>query len=263
MNIYEQQLEKNSANFVALSPVSFVERSAEVFGDLPAVVHGQRRYTWAQIRERSARLAASLRAAGVGRGSTVSVMLPNTPEMVEAHYAVPALNAVLNTLNTRLDAPLLAWQMNHCEAAVLITDREFAPVMAEALRLLKSNHGRELLVIDVADSEYIGAGERVGAHALHRCARALRQRHHLHDLRQHRGRAHMLRLHDQCAAGVERGADQLVAHALGHGQRLAGEHGLVERAAALDHHAVDRHLFAGPHAQLVANVHVGQRNVLF
>jgi fatty-acyl-CoA synthase len=164
MNIYDQHLDKNAANFVALSPVSFVERSAEVFGDLPAVVHGQRRYSWAQTRERSARLAAALRAAGVGRGSTVSVMLPNTPEMVEAHYAVPALNAVLNTLNTRLDAPLLAWQMNHCEAMVLITDREFAPVMAEALRLLKATHGRELLVIDVADSEYTGAGERVGSH---------------------------------------------------------------------------------------------------
>jgi fatty-acyl-CoA synthase len=91
-------------------------------------------------------------------------MLPNTPEMVEAHYAVPALNAVLNTLNTRLDAPLLAWQMNHCEASVLITDREFAPVMQEALRRLKDDHGRQLIVIDVADSEYTGAGERVGAH---------------------------------------------------------------------------------------------------
>ena len=87
-------------------------------------------------------------------------MLPNTPEMVEAHYAVPALNAVLNTLNTRLDAPLLAWQMNHCEAAVLITDREFAPAMAEALRLLQAEHGREPVVIDVCDSEYAGAGER-------------------------------------------------------------------------------------------------------
>lgn len=82
-------------------------------------------YTWAQVRDRSARLAAALRALGVGRGGTVSVMLPNR-EMVEAHYAVPALNAVLNTLNTRLDAPLLAWQMHHCEASVLITDREFA-----------------------------------------------------------------------------------------------------------------------------------------
>ena len=164
MSIYDQHLDKNGANFVALSPVSFVERSAEIFGDLPAVVHGRRRYTWVQTRERSARLAAALRAAGIGRGSTVSVMLPNTPEMVEAHYAVPALNAVLNTLNTRLDAPLLAWQMNHCEAQVLITDREFAPLMAEALRLLKLTHGRELLVVDVADSEYSGPGDRVGSH---------------------------------------------------------------------------------------------------
>jgi len=164
MTIYDQHLDKNPANFAALSPVSFVERSAEVFGDLPAVVHGQRRYTWAQTRERSARLAAALRALGVGRGSTVSAMLPNTPEMVEAHYAVPALNAVLNTLNTRLDAPLLAWQMNHCEAQVLITDREFAPVIAQALRILKDEHGCEPVVIDVCDTEYAGPGERLGAH---------------------------------------------------------------------------------------------------
>ena len=162
--IYEQDLDKTAANFVALSPVSFVERSAEVFGDLPAVVHGARRYSWAQTRERSARLAAALRALGVGRGSTVSVMLPNTPEMVEAHYAVPALNAVLNTLNTRLDAPLLAWQMHHCEASVLITDREFAPAMADAVRRLREQHGVAITVIDVCDSEYTGAGDRIGEH---------------------------------------------------------------------------------------------------
>ena len=161
-SIFDTDLGKNAANFVALSPVSFVERTAEVFGDLPAVVHGGRRYTWQQTRDRAARLAAALAALGVQRGSTVSVMLPNTPEMVEAHYAVPALNAVLNTLNTRLDAPLLAWQLKHCEVAVLITDREFAPVMAEALRLLKTEHGREPVVIDVCDSEYLGAGERLG-----------------------------------------------------------------------------------------------------
>jgi fatty-acyl-CoA synthase len=162
-SLFDLHLEKNAANFVALSPVSFVERSAEVFGDLPAVIHGARRYTWAQTRERSARLAAALRAHGVARGSTVSVMLPNTPEMVEAHYAVPALNAVLNTLNTRLDASLLAWQMHHCEATVLITDSEFSTLMQEALRILKTEHGREPLVIDVCDSEYTGAGERVGS----------------------------------------------------------------------------------------------------
>ena len=164
MSIFDQHLDKNTANHVALSPVSFVERSAEVFADLAAVVHGSRRYSWAQTRERSARLAAALRGFGVARGSTVSVMLPNTPEMVEAHYAVPALSAVLNTLNTRLDAPLLAWQMNHCEAQVLITDREFAPVMAQAVQLLRSEHGRSIVVIDVCDSEYTGAGERLGAH---------------------------------------------------------------------------------------------------
>ncbi len=162
--IFDQHLEKNAANFVALSPVSFVERSAEVFADLPAVIHGARRYTWTQVRERSARLAAALRAAGVQRGSTVSVMLANTPEMVEAHYAVPALNAVLNTLNTRLDAHLLAWQMNHCEASVLITDTEFSVTMKQALQMLREEFKREVLVIDVADTEHTGHGERLGAH---------------------------------------------------------------------------------------------------
>jgi fatty-acyl-CoA synthase len=163
-SIYDQHLDKNHANHAALSPVSFVERSAEVFGDLPAVIHGARRYDWRALRDRSARLAAALRALGVGRGTTVSTMLPNTPEMIEAHYAVPALNAVINTLNTRLDAPMLAWQMNHSEAAVVVTDREFAPMMGPALRMLNEEHGRSPVVIDVCDSEYTGSGERVGAH---------------------------------------------------------------------------------------------------
>ncbi|MEO5735358.1 MAG: acyl-CoA synthetase [Rubrivivax sp.] len=164
MSIYDHDLDRNAANHVPLSPVGFIERSAEVFGDLPAVIHGARQSTWSQLRDRSARLAAALRGFGIGRGDTVSVMLPNTPEMIEAHVAVPALNAVLNTLNTRLDAPLLAWQMKHCEARVLITDREFAPVMAEALRLLRDEHGRTPIVVDVCDGEYTGAGERIGDH---------------------------------------------------------------------------------------------------
>ena len=157
-NIYEQNLDANPANFVALSPVSFVERTAEVFGDLLAVVHGTRRYTWRETRERSARLAAALKSLGIDRGDTVSVLLPNTPEMIEAHYAVPALNAVLNTLNTRLDATLLAWQMNHCEAKVLITDTEFSVTAAEAVRLLAAHHGRKIVVINVQDSQYHGPG---------------------------------------------------------------------------------------------------------
>ena len=161
-NIFDQDLDPNPANFTALSPVSFVERSAEIFGDLNAVVHGSRRYTWAQTRDRSARLGAALRSLGVGRGSTVSAMLPNTPEMVEVHYAVPALNAVLNPLNTRLDAALIAWQLNHCECTVLITDREFSPVMAKALDILKNQFGRSVVVVDVCDSEYTGPGEQLG-----------------------------------------------------------------------------------------------------
>jgi fatty-acyl-CoA synthase len=161
-NIFDQDLDPNSANFTALSPVSFVERSAEIFGDLSSVIHGHRKYTWAQTRDRSARLAAALRSLGVERGTTVSAMLPNTPEMVEIHYAVPALNAVLNPLNTRLDAALIAWQLNHCECAVLVTDREFAPVMAKALDILKTQFDRSIVVIDVCDSEYTGPGEQLG-----------------------------------------------------------------------------------------------------
>jgi len=161
-SIFDQGLEKNQANYAALSPISFVERSAEIFGDLTSVIHGHRRYNWALTRDRSARLAAALRFHGVGRGSTVSAMLPNIPEMVEAHYAVPALNAVLNTLNTRLDADLIAWQLHHCESQVLLTDREYAPVIAKALEILKTKHGKDIMVIDVCDSEYVGSGERLG-----------------------------------------------------------------------------------------------------
>jgi len=161
-NIFDQDLDKNPANYTPLSPVSFIERSAEIFGDLPSVVHGNRRYTWAQTRERSARLAAALKSLGIGRGTTVSAMLPNTPEMVEAHYAVPALNAVLNTLNTRLDAALIAWQLNHCECRVLLTDREFSSVIRDALAILKTEHDKEIVVIDVCDSEYTGPGETLG-----------------------------------------------------------------------------------------------------
>jgi len=162
ISIFDQHLDRNDANHVPLSPVSFVERSAEVFGDLWAVIHGKRRYTWAECRERSARLASALQHLGVKKNTTVSVMLANTPEMVEAHYAIPAINAVINTLNIRLDAALLAWQLNHCEASVLITDREFSPTITQTLDILKKEYDKELIVIDVCDTEYTGAGERQG-----------------------------------------------------------------------------------------------------
>ena len=164
MGIFDEGLERNRANFAALTPVSFVERSAEVFGDLTSIIHGRRRYDWATTRDRSARLAAALIGLGAGRGTTVSVMLSNTPEMLEAHYAVPAIGAVIHALNTRLDAALLAWQMNHCEASIVIVDREFSPTMKAALRILADEHGRRPVVIDVEDSEYTGPGERLGSH---------------------------------------------------------------------------------------------------
>ena len=164
MGIYDQDLDKTPANYVPLSPISFVERAAELYGDFPAVVHGRRRYSWRETRERAARLAAALRSLGVARGVTVSLMLANTPEMIEAHYAVPAIGAVLHALNTRLDARLLAWQMQHCEVAVLITDREFSGVIKEALRILREEHGRTPIIIDVFDSEYVGNGEALGDH---------------------------------------------------------------------------------------------------
>jgi fatty-acyl-CoA synthase len=154
----------NRANFVPLSPVSFVERSAEVFGDLPAVIHGRRRATWKELRDRRRGWPRRCMRWASARGSTVSVMLANTPEMVEAHYAVPAVDAVLNTLNTRLDAPLLAWQMNHCEAEVLITDREFAPVMRAALALLRERHGRAPVVDRRVRQRIRRPGERLGEH---------------------------------------------------------------------------------------------------
>jgi len=163
MSIFDLDLQKNKANYVPLSPVSFVERSAEIYGDLPAVIHGQRRYTWSECRDRSARLGAALRHLGVGKNKTVSVMLSNTPEMIEVHYAAPAINAVLNTLNTRLDAQLIAWQLNHCEAMVLITDLEFSTTIRQALEILKRDFNREVRVIDVCDSEYKESGERLGS----------------------------------------------------------------------------------------------------
>jgi fatty-acyl-CoA synthase len=136
-SIYDQHLDKQPGQL--RGPVAGELRRAQRRGLRRPAGRGARRAPLhlGPGRERSARLAAALRALGVGRGSTVSVMLPNTPEMVEAHYAVPALNAVLNTLNTRLDAPLLAWQMNHCEAEVLITDREFSPTMGPSALALR------------------------------------------------------------------------------------------------------------------------------
>ncbi len=151
-------LDKNPANHVPLSPLSFIERAAYVYPKRTSVIHGARRYTWAETYARCRRLASALVARKVGAGDTVAVMLPNTPAMVEAHFGVPMCGAVLNTLNTRLDAEAIAFMLGHGEAKVLITDLEFSPIVEKALTLLT---GPKPLVIDVTDDLYEG-GKRLG-----------------------------------------------------------------------------------------------------
>ena len=160
MNIYEQNLPKTAANYAALTPVDFLLRAAEVYPDRLAVVHGKIRRTWLQTYQRAQQLAQALRALGVQKGDTITAMLPNTPEMLECHFGVPVLGAVLNALNTRLDAASLTYMLNHGQAKVVIVDREFSKVMKEAIL----NANVQPIVIDVDDSEYDGAGERIGTH---------------------------------------------------------------------------------------------------
>ena len=119
---YEQGLDKNPANYVPLSPLSFIERTAMVYPTRTSVVHGTHSYTWSETYARCRRLASALVAHGIGKGDTVAVMLPNVPSMFEAHFGVPMTGAVLNTLNTRLDAEAIAFMLKHGEAKVLITD---------------------------------------------------------------------------------------------------------------------------------------------
>ena len=155
---YDVGLDRNDANFVALSPLSFLERTARVYPNRLAVVHGALRQTWAQTFERCRRLASALSKRGIGSGDTVAAMLPNTPPMFEAHFGVPATGAVLNTLNTRLDPEAIAFQLDHGEAKVLLTDREFSSTIARALALMT---GPRPLVIDVLDAEFEG-GKSLG-----------------------------------------------------------------------------------------------------
>ena len=140
-------LERNAANYAPLTPLSFLRRAADVYPDKPAVVHGERQYTYREFHERCRRLASQLAARGVGRGDTVAVMAPNVPALLEAHYAVPGVGAMLNALNYRLDANTIAFCLGHGEAKVLITDRELASVIKPALARL----GREIFVVDIDD----------------------------------------------------------------------------------------------------------------
>ena len=158
-NAYDTDLDRNAANFQPLTPLGFLERSAAIFPERLAVVHGAVRRNYRDLYARARRLASALAAHGVGKNDTVTVMLANTPAMLECHFGVPMAGAVLNTLNTRLDAAIIAFTLDHAETRVLITDREFSGVMKQALALAKTKP----LVIDYDDPEYAGPGERLGA----------------------------------------------------------------------------------------------------
>ena len=156
---YNTDLDRNPANFQPLTPLTLLERAASVFPDHTAIAHGPLRRSYKEFYARSRQLASALRKRGIKRGDTVSAVLANTPAMLEAHYGVPMADAVLNTINTRLDAAVIAFQFDHAETKVLIADREFSKVVKEALALAKVKP----LVIDYDDPEFSGPGDRLGA----------------------------------------------------------------------------------------------------
>src|SRR5579862_7001258 len=157
-NHYEVGLEKTPANFVALTPLSFLARTAAVYPDHISTVYEGRSFTWSQTYSRCRQFAAWLAGRGIGRGDTVAAMLPNIPAMNEAHFAVPMAGAVLNALNIRLDAASIAFQLDHGGAKIILVDPEFSSVIADALALMK---GEKPDVIDVDDKAFVG-GKRIG-----------------------------------------------------------------------------------------------------
>lgn len=158
MSAYSNDLGPNSVNSFPLSPLSFLKRTADVYPNQSAVIYGRRRYTWAQIYNRCLQLASALRGAGVGKGDTVAFLAANTPEMIEAHFGVPMVGAVLCAINTRLDPGTVAFMLDHAEVKVLVCDTEYAPTAKKALALIA---GRPPLVIDIEDPQGPG-GRRLG-----------------------------------------------------------------------------------------------------
>ena len=157
-NIYDIGLDANAANFVQLSPLSFIARAAAIYPDQAAVSYGAIRRDWAETYARTRRIASALAARGIGKGDTVSIIAANIPEMFEAHFAVPMSGAVLNTINTRLDPEAIAFILNHAETRVLLVDPEFAEPVARAVRMAARP---DLLVIDIEDPSFEG-GQRIG-----------------------------------------------------------------------------------------------------
>src|ERR1700746_2083496 len=158
MSQYDVGLDKNGANYVPLTPLSFLERSAAVYPNHVSAVYEGRSFTWSETHERCRRFASYLARKGIGEKDAVAAMLPNVPAMNELHFAVPMAGAVLNALNTRLDAPSIAFQLDHGGARMILVDPEFAGVIAEALKLMS---GPKPFVIDVDDAAF-ASGHRIG-----------------------------------------------------------------------------------------------------
>ena len=163
MNKYEQNLDKNNANFVPLTPLSFLERAKDIYPNYEALIYEDRKYTWLEIYKRCTRFASALEKIGIAEGDTVSVMAFNTPEIFEAHYSVPMTGAILNTINSRLDAKTVAYIIDHSEAKVLIVDRQLHSVIEKALTQTKTkpiiidiqdDHADQSLLKKIGDKEY-------------------------------------------------------------------------------------------------------------
>ena len=160
-HMYDTNLDKNNANFVPLTPLSFLKRSAEVYPQKTSIIHGERVYNWEQTYKRSLQFASALSKHGIGKNDTVSVLSFNTPEIYEAHYAVPMIGAVLNTINIRLDVETISYILEHSEAKVLITDTELSLTVKKSLEKLN----KDILIIDIVDEMAVlpeGSGERLG-----------------------------------------------------------------------------------------------------
>ena len=157
MNIYDQDLDTNAANFTPLSPISMMRRVASIYPDKAAVVYGERRLTWGDIYTRCVNVATALTRRGIARGETVAVLSANLPEMFEVHFAVPMTGAVLNAINMRLDAASVAFILEHGEAKLLLVDKEFGPLAEQALGLMSSPPP----VIHIDDASYSG-GKLIG-----------------------------------------------------------------------------------------------------
>jgi len=155
---YSEGLDKNPANYVPLTPITFLDRTAKIYPDYCSIIYGEKRYTWSQTYARCRRLASALAKRGIGKEDTVAVFAPNVPAIFEATFGVPMIGAVLNTINVRLDAATAAFILDHAEAKALITDREFSPVISAALKQIN----RDILVIDIDDANVSG-GDLIGA----------------------------------------------------------------------------------------------------